>query len=249
MMKASRELLRQRQFLWGVFALRAVNSREQFYYATSCFGIDQRFSILQYCVKKIGQLHLMVMSHHVPGPRPVFAIPYFEVLLLPLHGPNIVERRVHFFRDARDEGRSAIRLSSDGRSRRAMNVNLSPQSGALRVTQDNRTHPSAFKADRGNHGIVHLYTRMVISVPVAMQFHCGTHEPTHQVEIMRSLAHNHAAAFAGPCPAPRVGAVVGGFTPSEHGHNCEHWFAEFAGIDRFLHPEDRFIPAALTDDP
>src|ERR1700691_4181421 len=100
-----------------------------------------------------------------------------------------------------------------------MDVDLSPQSRALRVAQNNRTHPSALETNGSSHGIVDLYSRMVISVPIAMQFHGGPHEPTHQVEIMRRLAIYHATAFPRPGSAPGIRLVVGRLTPSEHGYN------------------------------
>src|ERR1700677_420331 len=228
-------LLRKWQFLRRVFALRAVNSSEKFHDTTPSFGIDHVLPIFYYCAEKVGELHLMVMSHHIPGSRAVFPIPHFEVFLLARDSPDIIERGIHFFRNSGNEGRSAIGLGSNRSSRRAMNVNLSPQSGTLRVAQNNRTHATILETDGGNYCVVDLYTRMIVGIPVAMQFHGRTHEPTHQVEIVRSLTHHHATTFAGPCSTPRVREVISGLAPSQHRHNGEHGLAELAGVNRFLH--------------
>ena len=64
---------------------------------------------------------------------------------------------------------------------------------------------------------------------------------------MRRLTYYHATAFARPCASPWIGEIVGRFAPSEHRYHCEDRFAELAGIDRFFHPQDWFVPAALTD--
>src|SRR5579862_1779230 len=88
---------------------------------------------------------------------------------------------------------------------------------------------------------------MVIGVPVTMQFHGRSHEPTHQIKIVWRLANDYSAALACPGSAPGVGAVVRRFPPTEHGYNREHRLAEFAGVDRFFHSQDWFVPAPLTD--
>src|SRR3984885_99244 len=128
-----------------------------------------------------------------------------------------------------------------------MDVNLPIQSGALRVTQYDRSHPSILKANRGNHGIVHFDSRMVIIIPKGMSLNSWAHKPAQQVEIVRRLTHDNSAAFAFPCSAPGIGEVVSRFAPAEHNYNRQHGLAKFASIDSILHPLHRLVPAALAD--
>src|SRR5579863_426709 len=123
-----------------------------------------------------------------------------------------------------------------------MNVNLSPQSRALRIAEDNRTHPSILETDGSHDSIVHFDARMVVVVPIAMEFDSGPHEPTHQVEIVRRLTYHHSASLTFPSSTPGIRTVVGRFAPAEHSYNCQHWFTELAGINRFFHSLHWLVP-------
>src|SRR5580700_3289594 len=173
----------------------------------------------------------MIISHHIAWTRSILRIPPFEVPFFPWNCPNIIERRVHLLRDPGNKGRAAVGLSADRCSGGAVNVNLSPQSGALGITQDNRTHTAVLEANGRDYCIVHFDSGMVIVIPIGMQFRGGSHEPTHQVEVVRRLAYDYTAAFALPGSTPRIGKVVRRLAPSQHGYNREHGFADFSGID------------------
>ena len=65
---------------------------------------------------------------------------------------------------------------------------------------------------------------------------------------MRRLVHEHAAALAGPRPAPRVRRVVRGVPPAEDVDGRQGGPADAPLVDRGLHAHDRRVEPALADD-
>jgi hypothetical protein len=81
-------------------------------------------------------------------------------------------------------------------------------------------------------GIFHFDVRMIQVRPIAEHFIDLAEIPDQQIELMRRLVHEHAAAFVLPTAAPRIAQVIRFVAPAEHRDDAQHGFADLALIDR-----------------
>ncbi len=91
-------------------------------------------------------------------------------------------------------------------------------------------------------------TVRVIEVgPVAADFVDVAHQPLQEIELMRRLIDQDAAALGGPFAAPGIGLIVGGIAPAIHREHAEGGPADLACVDGSLHAQHRFVQPPLTD--
>jgi len=88
---------------------------------------------------------------------------------------------------------------------------------------------------------------MVERVPAAHDFIDLAHVPQQQVELVRRLVDQHAAALSCPGSPPGIGAVVGHVAPAQHVDGAQDRMTELAGVDGLLDAHGRMIEAPLAD--
>ncbi len=123
------------------------------------------------------------------------------------------------------------------------------QARVLRVAQRQRGDGAAPEADDGDSRVLDLDVGVVEVVPLAVDLGRRAHQPQQQVELVRRLVDEDAAALGRPATAPRVRPVVGLVAPAQDDDVGHHRLADLARVDRPAHADDRPVPAPLAHDP
>src|SRR5206468_1969628 len=142
-------------------------------------------------------------------------------MLLAWNGPQVVQRRLGDLRHPGNEGRSPIRLDTNRGTVAAVDMDFGVNTWLLRHARHDGTKAAVLEPEHRNSGIVHLDPWMIDVGPAAADFRDRPQEPAEQVELVRRLIDQHPTAFGIPLPPPRVGLIIGRFSPTVHEEEAE----------------------------
>src|SRR5690349_18542837 len=112
-----------------------------------------------------------------------------------------------------------------------MYVDLSVDSRPLRKTGDDGPKPSISEPKTSYCCIFNLDVGMIQVRPVPTDLSDRAHEPLKQIQQVRRLIHQHAAALGRPLAPPRIGTVISLVAPTEHHCHAENRRADLTLVD------------------
>ena len=178
---------------------------------------------------------------------PIVLLKASEERLLAGDRPNVIYRRLEHVRHARDKRGSAIGLGAYGRSIGPMDVDFRIDAGPLAQAHHDVAKGTVAETNRRQRRVFHFNVRMREVRPFARDFVDRPHQPLQNIQVMRRLVDQHAAAFGGPFAAPWVGLIVSLIAPTEHHHRTQNRLADLALVDGRFHPQHGLKEAPLAD--
>ena len=169
-------------------------------------------------------------------------------MLLPGDRPQVVHRGLQHVRHTGNKGGAAIGLRAHGGAIRPVDVDFGINSWLLAQADDDVAEAAMAKANVRDRRIFHLDVRMREIGPIARDLIDRPHQPLQNVQVVRRLVNQHAAAFGRPLTAPRVGPVVSLIAPAEHHHRAQNRPADLTRVHRRLHPQHGLKEAPLAHD-
>lgn len=231
-------------------AVGAVDGGEELHGLSAVFERDERAALFGDSLQEVVDLLEVIVVHEVVERLKgglVLCDVLVELVLFTGNGPQIEHRGLRDLAHAGNEHAAAVGLHADGCAVGAVDMDLAVESGILGVADDDRAERAALEAHDGNRGVLHLQLRMVQRGVVAVELFDIAHVPQEEVNLVRGLVDQHAAAFALPGAAPGIGVIVVHVAPAVHGDGAENGLADLAFVDGGADALARQIEPALAD--